>query len=119
MIKTLVPILAVMVAVSFSAPAACAQLTSMSYGFPMILQTSNAVAYVQDTANAIDYETAAVDFTPFVFGAGVSMSFPSISQTSLQAQSMTHTEYSQTNSFAEFAYPFAGVGTSVFPGFGI
>jgi hypothetical protein len=48
----------------------------------------------------------------------VNLAFPSISQTVIQNQSVTHTDFAQTNEFAEFAYPFVGVGPVALPGFG-
>jgi len=48
----------------------------------------------------------------------VNLAFPSISQTVIQTQEVTHTDFAQTNEFAEFAYPFVGVGDISLPGFG-
>jgi len=48
----------------------------------------------------------------------VNLAFPSISQTVIQTQNVTHTDFAQTNEFAEFAYPFVGVGPVALPGFG-
>jgi hypothetical protein len=101
---------------------AYAQLVSTSFGFPTIVQTGSTTAFTQDTANAQDYENVDISFPTAVegtvpFGA-VSLAFPSISQTSLQTQSATHTQFVQTNEFAEFAYPFVGVGAASLPGFG-
>jgi hypothetical protein len=85
------------------------------------VQSSNTVAFNQDTANALDFQDASIDF-PLLGGGlpfgGVSLAFPSIHQTSLQTQSVTHTSFVQTNEFAEFAFPFVGVGATGIPGFG-
>ncbi|HTY91321.1 MAG TPA: hypothetical protein VMC84_09110 [Methanocella sp.] len=117
--KALIATLIVVVAI-FSVHAG-AQLTSTAYGFPMIVQSSNTVAFQQDTANALDYQDVDISFPVacdgLPFGA-VSLAFPNIHQTSLQTQSVTHTSYAQTNDFAEFAYPFVGVGAVGLPGFG-
>lgn len=99
-----------------------AQLVSTSFGFPVIVQTGTTTAFSQDTANALDYENVDISFPTCTdgtvpFGA-VSLAFPSISQTTLQTQSVTHTDFSQTSEFAEFAYPFVGVGATSLPGFG-
>src|SRR5271157_448056 len=48
----------------------------------------------------------------------VNLAFPDISQTVDQTQSVTHTDFAQTNEYAEFAYPFVGVGGVSLPGFG-
>jgi len=48
----------------------------------------------------------------------VNLAFPDISQTVDQSQSVTHTDFAQTNEYAEFAYPFVGVGGVSLPGFG-
>jgi hypothetical protein len=48
----------------------------------------------------------------------VNLAFPSISQTVDQTQTVSHCDFAQTNEFAEFAYPFVGVGGVSLPGFG-
>ncbi len=101
---------------------ASAQLVPTSFGFPVIVQTGSTTAFTQDTANALDYENVDISFPTAVegtvpFGA-VSLAFPSIHQTSVQTQSATHTDFSQTSEFSEFAYPFVGVGAAALPGFG-
>src|SRR5271157_2537735 len=48
----------------------------------------------------------------------VNLAFPDISQTVDQTQTVTHTDFAQTNEYAEFAYPFVGVGGVSLPGFG-
>jgi hypothetical protein len=48
----------------------------------------------------------------------VNLAFPDIEQTVFQTQTVTHTDFAQTNEFAEFAYPFVGVGPVALPGFG-
>lgn len=113
--KALIAILIVVAAISVHAGA---QLTSTAFGFPTIVQSSNTIAFQQDTANALDFEDVSIDFGGGVPFGAVSLAFPSIHQTSLQTQSVTHTSFVQTNEFAEFAYPFAGVGSLGLPGFG-
>ncbi len=123
-----------------------ANLVSTTYGFPVIVQSGNTSAFNQDTAVATDFETVNIDFG--IFGDGfelgstvgpvsadgvtlgegassnvlpfgpVNLAFPSISQTVQQTQEVTHTDFAQTNEFAEFAYPFVGVGPVCLPGFG-
>ena len=48
----------------------------------------------------------------------VDLAFPDISQTVDQTQAVTHTDFSQTNEYAEFAYPFVAAGPVSLPGFG-
>jgi hypothetical protein len=117
MVKRLIYALALAMAVSLFASGACAQLTSMSYGFPTIVQSSNAVAFNYDTANAVDFQTVDINFPSFL-GGGTGFAFPSISQTSLQEQTVCHTSYSQSNNYAAMSYPFMGIGAAGIPGFG-
>jgi hypothetical protein len=48
----------------------------------------------------------------------VNLAFPDIEQTVYQKQEVTHCDFAQTNEYAEFAYPFVGVGPVALPGFG-
>jgi hypothetical protein len=59
--------------------------------------------------------TATANVLPF---GPVNLAFPDISQTVCQTQTVTHCDFAQTNEFAEFAYPFVGVGDVSLPGFG-
>jgi hypothetical protein len=60
--------------------------------------------------------TASANVLPF--GPGVDLAFPSISQDVTQEQTVSHCDFAQTNEYAEFAYPFVGVGPVSLPGFG-
>jgi C4-dicarboxylate transporter len=121
-----------------------ASLVSTSFGFPVIVQSGNTSAFNQDTAFATDFENVNIDFPIFSDGTSlgatvgdvaldgvavsgssnvlpfgpVNLAFPSISQTVQQTQEVTHTDFAQTNEFAEFSYPFESVGTTALPGFG-
>jgi hypothetical protein len=125
---------------------ASANLVSTTFGFPVIVQNGSTCAFNQDYASATDYENIAIDFPVFGdgytlgstvgqvaadgvnIGAGgssnvlpfgpVNLAFPSISQTVDQTQTVTHCDFAQTNEFAEFSYPFVGVGDVSLPGFG-
>ena len=110
-------LLAILIVAAISVPAG-AQLTSTAFGFPTIVQSSNSVAFQQDTANALDYQNVNIDFPTCADLCTGGFAFPSISQTSLQTQSATHTSFAQTNNFAEFSYPFTSVGSVGLPGFG-
>ena len=132
------------VALAFSAIPVYANLVSTSFGFPVIVQNGSTSAFNQDTATATDFENINIDFPTFASVDGatvalgpiavsadgvtassnvlpfgpVSLAFPSISQTVDQTQCVTHTDFAQTNEYAEFAYPFVGVGDVSLPGFG-
>src|SRR5512146_1245616 len=137
--------LLLVLAIAMIAVPASANLVATSFGFPVIVQSGTTSAFNQDTAFATDFETLDINFPVFqdgtVFGptsgtigavdpislAGtanvlpfgpVNLAFPSISQTVEQTQEVTHTDFAQTNEFAEFAYPFVGVGGCALPGFG-
>ena len=101
---------------------AYANLVPTSFGFPVIVQSGTTTAFNQDNAFATDLESTDISFPTadegvLPFGA-VNLAFPSIEQNVCQTQSVTHTDFAQTNEFAEFAYPFVGVGGVSLPGFG-
>ena len=101
---------------------AYANLVPTSFGFPVIVQSGTTTAFNQDNAFATDLEATDISFPTadegvLPFGA-VNLAFPSISQNVCQTQAVTHTDFAQTNEFAEFAYPFVGVGGVSLPGFG-
>ena len=101
---------------------AYANLVPTSFGFPVIVQSGTTTAFNQDNAFATDFEATDISFPTadegvLPFGA-VNLAFPSIEQNVCQTQSVTHTDFAQTNEFAEFAYPFVGVGGVALPGFG-
>jgi len=138
--------LLLVLAIAIVAMPASANLVATTFGFPVIVQNGTTSAFNQDTATATDFETInisipitadGIDLGASVgplaadgvaLGAGatanvlpfgpVNLAFPSISQTVAQTQEVTHTDFAQTNEFAEFAYPFVGVGPVCLPGFG-
>jgi hypothetical protein len=59
--------------------------------------------------------SASANVLPF---GPVNLAFPDINQVVDQTQDVTHTDFAQTNEYAEFAYPFVGVGGVSLPGFG-
>jgi hypothetical protein len=125
-----------------------ADLVPTTYGFPVIVQNGSTSAFNQDTAAATDFEAINISFpvsldgtdlgatalsgslaadglsangtaTANVFPFGpVNLAFPDINQVVDQTQATTSTDFSQTNEYAEFAYPFVGVGSVSLPGFG-
>lgn len=82
---------------------AWAQLSPMSWGLPNIVHSASSTNFVQDLADATNFQDVSIDF-------GGALSFPSIHQTSLQTQSMSHTEFSQTSEFDAIGYPYVSVG---------
>ena len=125
-----------------------ANLVPTTFGFPVIVQNGSTSAFNQNTANATDFEAININFPPSIDGlnlgattltgglstdginAGgaatfnvlpfgpVDLAFPDITQVVDQCQSVTSTNFAQTNEYAEFAYPFVGVGGVSLPGFG-
>jgi hypothetical protein len=74
------------------------------------------VAVAVDDAEALGLGlTATANVLPF---GPVNLAFPDIEQTVCQTQEVTHCDFAQTNEYAEFAYPFVGVGDVSLPGFG-
>ncbi len=135
--------LLVLLAIALIAMPAYANLVPTTFGFPVIVQNGTTSAFNQDTATATDIESLDINFPVFdgdtVLGPStgvtgldgitaktanvlpfgpVNLAFPSISQTVDQRQTVTHTDFAQTSEFAEFAYPFVGVGPVALPGFG-
>ncbi len=113
-----IAILTFAAAISLFISGAGASLAPASFGFPTIVQMANSVAWNQDTANAFSFEDVNIDFGGMPFSPGVCLAFPSIQQTSIQCQSVSHTDFAQTNEFAAAAFPFVGVGMAGLPGFG-
>ena len=140
--------LLVLLAVALIAMPVYANLVATTFGFPVIVQNGSTSAFNQNTANATDFEAININFPASVDGlnlgattltgglnadgisAGgaatfnvlpfgpVDLAFPDITQVVDQTQDVTHTDFSQTNEYAEFAYPFVGVGGVSLPGFG-
>jgi len=133
-----------MLAIAVFAMPACANLVATTFGFPVIVQNGSTSAFNQDTACATDFENININFPLYYDGlqlgattlgvdtpcgdadltanvlpfGPVNLAFPDISQTVFQTQKVTHTDFAQTNEYAEFAYPFVGVGAVSLPGFG-
>ena len=102
--------LTLVLAVFLTTSMAWAQLSPVSWGFPTIVHSASSTGFVQDLANSVNYQNVDI-------GYGCGSVFPSIHQTSLQTQSMSHTEFSQTNEFDAVGYPFVSVGGGPFGGF--
>jgi hypothetical protein len=125
-----------------------ADLVPTTYGFPVIVQNGSTSAFNQNTAAATDFEAINISFPASLDGTDlgatalsgslaadgvsadgtatanvlpfgpVNLAFPDINQVVDQTQAVTSTDFSQTNEYAEFAYPFVGVGSVSLPGFG-
>jgi hypothetical protein len=138
--------LLVLLAVALIAMPAYANLVATTFGFPVIVQNGSTCAFNQDYAFARDFENLSIKIPVFGdgydlgatvgpatapgvnIGAGstanvlpfgpVDLAFPSIHQDVQQVQNVSHCDFAQTNEYAEFAYPFVGVGPVSLPGFG-
>jgi hypothetical protein len=108
-----------------------AALVATQFGFPTIVQNGATTAFNRDTAVASDIEAVAITFPTADCGIGTglpgltgitsggfALAFPTIAQTAVQNQCLTHTDFATTVENAAFAYPFAGVGGVAVPGFG-
>jgi hypothetical protein len=144
MSKVIRNVLLVLLTMALMGLPAYANLVPTTFGFPVIVQNGSASAFNQDTAYARDFENINIDIPVFgsldgnivdlgatAIGVGdntatanvlpfgpVNLAFPSIHQDVLQVQNVSHTDFAQTNEYAEFAYPFVGVGPVALPGFG-
>jgi len=110
-IRRSILVVTLLLAVSLATSPAWAQLSPVAWGFPTIVHSATSTAFVQDLANALNYQNTDVDF-------GCGSVFPSIHQTSLQTQSMSHTEFSQTSEYDAVGYPYVSVGGGPLGGFG-
>jgi hypothetical protein len=93
---------------------------NVSINFPLfsdglVLGPSLLNSGIIDTSGTAAVGVTSANVLPF---GPVNLAFPSIQQTVDQTQTVTHTDFAQTNEFAEFAYPFVGVGDVSLPGFG-
>ncbi len=110
MIRKSILALTLVLAVCLATSPVWAQLSPVSWGFPTIVHSASATGFVQDIADATNFQDTSIDF-------GCGCAFPSIHQTTLQTQSVSHTEFSQTNEFDAVGYPFVSVGGSPCGGF--
>jgi hypothetical protein len=109
-IRRSVLVVTLLLTVFMGTSTAWAQLCPTSFGFPTIVHSASATGFVQDLASATNFQNTNIGFAP-------GCAFPSISQTSLQTQSVSHTEFSQTSEFDAVGYPFVSVGGGPLGGF--
>lgn len=102
-IRRSIIVVSLALAICLASSPAWAQLSPVSWGFPNIVHSASSTYFVQDLADATSFQDVCIDF-------GGAWSFPSIHQTSLQTQSMSHTEFSQTSEFDAIGYPYVSVG---------
>ncbi len=101
MIRRSIIVVSLALAICLASLPAWAQLSPVGWGFPNIVHSASSTGFVQDLADATNFQDVDIAF------AGP---FPCIHQTSLQTQSMSHTEFSQTNEFDAIGYPYVSVG---------
>lgn len=97
-------------ALLFASTPAWAQLSPVGWGFPNIVHSLSSTAFVQDLADATSFHDVSIGFGGGLPCGPVGVAFPSIHETSLETQSMSHTEFSQTNEFTSIGYPYVSVG---------
>lgn len=96
-----------------------ASLVATQFGFPSIFHAAESTAFNRDTAEAFSYEDVNINFgAGMPFAGGAQLAFPSISQTSVQSQALTHTDFFHTEEVTAIAFPYAGIGCAPVPGFG-
>ena len=99
---------ATLMLVNTVAPAG-AQLASIAYGYPSIFQNGETTAFSRDIVSTTDLESANIDFGAAGL-TGLTIGFPTISQTSEQTYYAEHMDYAQTTETAAFNYPYLSVG---------
>ena len=116
LINRLIILLAVLALIFI--PIAGAQLSSISFGFPTLTQSTSNTAYNFANCSAFDLEQA--NFMPYGTDG---MPFPTASTSSVVGQSNNAVQFSQNTVFSAYSYPevdtglgFSGFNT--FPGFG-
>ncbi len=98
-------------------PAASATLSPMSFGFPTMTNQVQSTAFNQDVGHAFDLESA--NFQPF---GSAGTGFPTLSQSSIQGQTIGQINFAQNTVLSSYSYPAistaSGFGGFDIPGFG-
>jgi len=99
-------------------PMAAAQLSSISFGFPTMTQSTSNTAF--DMANCTAFDLEQANFSPF---GSTGCGFPTASTTSVVGQANTGIQFSQNTVYSAYTYPEVdtGLGFAGFdsiPGFG-
>ena len=121
MVKRIAILVLVLLAVAMTAFMASAELTPMSWGFPVLIQNNTATGFQEATQAANDLQTANIAFPDSTVGTGsiFGSAFPTIGQNSLQTALDTQIGFGQQTSSTYFAYPFLSIGGSPVPSMGL
>ena len=104
--------------IAVSVPTACAMLTPMAWGMPMMVSSGSTTAFQNYAAAATDNQAAAVAFPTAGSCLGLVSAFPSIAQTSLQSQALNSIGLLNQNYYNYFAYPYVSIGGAPIPSMG-
>jgi len=92
-------------------PVASAQLSPISFGFPVMTQSASNTAFSMANCTAFDLQQA--NFAPMgTDGTG----FPTVSQSSVVGQANTAMQFSQNTVYSDYTYPEVDTGLG-FAGF--
>lgn len=115
-------VLLTLVVLAFSAVSypASANLTPISWGFPVLVQNGSLTALQTSMQSASDLESAHIAFPTAGLGGGLfGSAFPSISQNSLQNALATNMLFGRQTESIYFAYPFLSIGGAPVPSLGL
>jgi hypothetical protein len=118
MIRSLIITLLVSMAIGSSVLMACASLTPMAWGMPIMAGSGTLTAFQNNAAVAMDNEAASVAFPAVGSCFGLGAAFPSIAQTSLQSQQLNSVGLLSANQNYFFAYPYVSIGGAPIPSMG-
>ena len=119
MVKRIAIIVLVLLAATLATFAVSADLTPMSWGFPVLITNNSATGFQESTQAANDLQTANIAFPDSLTGGLFDSEFPTIGQNSLQTALDTDIGYGQQTSSMYFAYPFLSIGGSPVPSMGL
>lgn len=97
---------------------ACASLTPMAWGMPIMAGGGSLTAFRNDAAVATDNEAASIAFPGTGLCSGLGSAFPSIAQTSLQSQMLNSVGLLNGNQYFFAAYPYFSLGGAPIPSMG-
>ncbi|CAJ35291.1 hypothetical protein LRC317 [Methanocella arvoryzae MRE50] len=91
-------------------PAAHAQLTATSFGFPQIFHNAEVTSFNRDILSQIENEAINIDFgAAGLYGLGA---FPTISQVSERSMYAESTSFYHSEETDAIGYPYVNVGTA-------
>jgi hypothetical protein len=119
MVKRIAILVLVLLAVTMTTFVVSANLTPMSWGFPVLVQNNSITGFQESNQAANDLQTANIAFPDSLSGGLFGSAFPTIGQNSLQSALDTEIGYGQQTSSTYFAYPFLSIGGSPIPSMGL